>query len=99
MEEQIKLLERQKILEEQLRMPGLFGLSVSDTIFQVTFYLIPFPINFVKFFYKINFVTVAHGMQHGARFYYSQHRLSVVHACREIGDVLLLTYVNEYVNN
>ena len=85
MEEQIKLLEKQKLLEEQLRMPGLFGLSVSDTIFQVILYLIPFPINveFVQFCFKINFVTVAHGMQHGSLFYYSQHRLSLVHACRK----------------
>jgi hypothetical protein len=39
-EEQIKLLERQKLFEEQLRRPGLSGLSVSDTIFQVRFYYI-----------------------------------------------------------
>ncbi|CAB3999378.1 vacuolar sorting-associated 16 homolog [Paramuricea clavata] len=37
-EEQIKLLERQKLFEEQLRLPGLSGLSVSDTIFQVWFW-------------------------------------------------------------
>ncbi|XP_028391423.1 vacuolar protein sorting-associated protein 16 homolog [Dendronephthya gigantea] len=33
-EEQIKLLEKQKSLEEKLRLPGLYGLSVSDTISQ-----------------------------------------------------------------
>lgn len=46
MEDQIKLLERQKVFEEQLRMPGLFGLSVSDTIFQVI--IIPFRINTIQ---------------------------------------------------
>ena len=34
-EEQIDLLKVQKRFEEELRQPGLIGLSVSDTIFQV----------------------------------------------------------------
>lgn len=36
-EEQIELLKVQKRFEEQLRQPGLVGLSVSDTIFQVSY--------------------------------------------------------------
>ncbi|XP_046845974.1 vacuolar protein sorting-associated protein 16 homolog [Xenia sp. Carnegie-2017] len=34
-DEHIKLLEKQKVFEEQLRFPGLIGLSVSDTIFEL----------------------------------------------------------------